>query len=227
MTDGYYENSSAVDQTLAEDWNGTSWAIVTSPDQSTTTDNQLEGVSCATASFCIAAGCYVNSGGYEQTLVVDFAMVCTGGNLAISSPASAAFPGVSLDGENQAATTSMELIPDDETGSGDGWNIDLTSTTLTNAGEETLPTTASNVTGVASLVADPSGSCSLPTNGETYPITVPAGATAPAAVDIYNAAAGTGEGANDVTLDFSITVPGYAYDGSYSSTWTYTIASGP
>ena len=56
---------------------------------------------------------------------------------------------------------------------------------------------------------------------------VAAGATAPTAVKIYNAAAATGRGPADVTLGVQLAVPGNAYSGSYSSTWTFTIASGP
>jgi hypothetical protein len=58
-------------------------------------------------------------------------------------------------------------------------------------------------------------------------VTVPAAATAPAAVKIYNAAAGTGTGPSNVSLGVRLAVPGNAYTGSYTSTWTFTIASGP
>ena len=46
-------------QTLIERWDGTSWAIVTSPNASATQDNVLSGVTCASASNCWAAGYYV------------------------------------------------------------------------------------------------------------------------------------------------------------------------
>jgi hypothetical protein len=67
----------------------------------------------------------------------------------------------------------------------------------------------------------------LPTNSVAYPVTLPAGATAPAAAKLYDAAANTGAGPTNVTLTFQLAVPANAYNGSYTSTWTFTIASGP
>jgi len=49
----------------------------------------------------------------------------------------------------------------------------------------------------------------------------------PAAAKIYDANASTGEGLSDVSLGFSLAVPSSTYSGSYTSTWTITIASGP
>jgi len=66
-------NSSGVDlsQALVERWDGTSWSIVTVPDQPT--DNYYHvflGVSCASASFCVAAGYYgIDSSNEYENLV--------------------------------------------------------------------------------------------------------------------------------------------------------------
>ena len=65
---GYYNNNSGVRQTLIEQWNGTSWTIVSSPNTSTTQDNELEAVTCASASECWAVGYFVN-GGVTETLI--------------------------------------------------------------------------------------------------------------------------------------------------------------
>ena len=222
---GFYYTGSD-DQTLIEEWNGTSWSIVTSPNTSTTESNYLNAVSCTSTSFCMATG-YYYTGSDDQTLIEEFTMVCSGGSLGLTAPTSAAFPSVTLNGTNQTSTLPLTFTPDDETGTGNGWNIDVTSTTFTNASSDTLPTSASTVTGVAGVSA-PTGNCSLPTNTiSPYPITVPAGTTAPTAAAIYSASTGTGEGPSDVTLNFAVAVPGYAYSGAYSSTWTFTIASGP
>ena len=56
---GFYFNGTAW-QTLVLRWNGTRWAKVSSPDPRTTGYNELDGVSCPSASFCIAAGWYGN-----------------------------------------------------------------------------------------------------------------------------------------------------------------------
>ncbi len=52
----YYSGS--VYQTLIEHWDGTSWAIVPSPNATTTDNNGLGGVTCASASDCWAVGNY-------------------------------------------------------------------------------------------------------------------------------------------------------------------------
>jgi hypothetical protein len=44
-------------KTLIESWNGTSWSVVRSPNRNSHTDtNQLNGVSCLSATDCVAAG---------------------------------------------------------------------------------------------------------------------------------------------------------------------------
>jgi hypothetical protein len=61
---GYYSSDSASLNTLAERWNGTSWAVQTTP--KLTALGQLYGVSCTSASACTAVGQYfqTSSGDY-------------------------------------------------------------------------------------------------------------------------------------------------------------------
>jgi hypothetical protein len=70
---GYYTGTNpTIKHTQTQKWNGTSWSIVTSPNKtgSTVGSNYLMGVSCATTTFCMAAGFYTQSGGgNDQTLV--------------------------------------------------------------------------------------------------------------------------------------------------------------
>ena len=66
-----------------------------------------------------------------------------------------------------------------------------------------------------------------PTNGVSYPYTLPAAATAPTATKIFSAAANTGLGNQTLTLALRLSIPANAFAGSYSSTWTYTLVSGP
>jgi hypothetical protein len=51
--------------TLAQRWNGTSWAIQPTPSPAGAPDAYLYGVSCASASACTAVGHYSTSGVYE------------------------------------------------------------------------------------------------------------------------------------------------------------------
>ena len=67
-TIGFSLTASSVVQTLIERWDGTSWAIVSSPNTSATQNNLLFAVTCASASDCWAVGYYVNASGSNQTL---------------------------------------------------------------------------------------------------------------------------------------------------------------
>ncbi|MCL4449585.1 MAG: IPT/TIG domain-containing protein [Actinobacteria bacterium] len=72
---GYYVNGGGYDQTLIESYNGTSWVVSTSPNQTNsgaTTNNFLESVTCTSSTDCTAVGYYVNGGGYDQTLIESY-----------------------------------------------------------------------------------------------------------------------------------------------------------
>jgi hypothetical protein len=149
---------------------------------------------------------------------------CTGGSLTMTAPGSTSFSNVTLDGTDQTTTTSVVATPDDERTTPTGWNITGTSTTFT-TGTQTMSTAATTVTGSSSAAAP--GNCTLPTNSITYPTTLPAGATAPTAVKLYNAASATGTGPTNVTLNFQLAIPANAFRGTYTSIWTIAIVSGP
>src|SRR5579863_7596306 len=124
----------------------------------------------------------------------------------------------------------MAITTTDATGSGSGWNLTVTSTQFTTGGgsPHTLATAASSITGVTEQCVNGS-TCTDPTNSISYttPITVPAATTAPTAVKFFNAAANTGMGKFTITPTVSIAVPANIYNGSYSSTITVAVVSGP
>jgi YD repeat-containing protein len=66
---GYYRDSTSNAQTLTEQYNGTSWAVVTSPNHSTTADHVIYNPICVSASDCYAEGYYLGSS-VNQTLVI-------------------------------------------------------------------------------------------------------------------------------------------------------------
>jgi hypothetical protein len=72
---GYSNNGNAaqqggINQTLIEEWNGSAWIILISPNTSAAQPNSLDGVTCASASECWAVGSYgENTTGIRQTLV--------------------------------------------------------------------------------------------------------------------------------------------------------------
>lgn len=132
-----------------------------------------------------------------------------------------------LNGTDQNVTDTITIDAQDNTGSGGGWKLQVTSTTFSTGGAtpKTLATTATAITGVTSICD--AGTCTAPTNGVTYPLTVPAAGTAPAAVSFFTSAVNTGMGDFTITPTFRVTVPANTYAGTYTSTMSITIASGP
>ncbi len=53
---GEYQDSSGVENTMVEHWNGSSWLIQPSPNPSGSVFNELGGISCITATNCVAVG---------------------------------------------------------------------------------------------------------------------------------------------------------------------------
>jgi hypothetical protein len=139
--------------------------------------------------------------------------------LSVSTTAVPSFS-ANLNSGDQAKTFTVPL-----TLAGLGWNTTITSTQFT-AGAKTLPATASTITAVASACAN-GGLCTNPTNAITYPVAVPAGAEPPTAVKFYSAAVATGKGVFTLTPTVSVTVPQNSFTGTYASTLTISVVSGP
>lgn len=70
MAVGNYVDSSGVTRSLALQWNGTSWAIVSTENPSGFTYSTLQGVSCPSSTYCMAAGFYYDSVGVKKTFVL-------------------------------------------------------------------------------------------------------------------------------------------------------------
>jgi hypothetical protein len=148
-----------------------------------------------------------------------------GGNLSLSLPSNPSIAST-LDGTDQSASYSLALGLNDVRGSGAGWNLTVTSTSFSDGAGHTLAANSSSLTGATSACLA-GGSCTAPTNAVSYPLTVPAAATAPAAVKLFDSAANTGMGRFTVTPSVSVAVPGNAYAGAYTSTVTIAAVSGP
>jgi hypothetical protein len=63
MSVGEYENSEGVYVTLAEQWNGTEWKVLTTPNPAGAEESYLQGVSCTSSEACTATGGYYDSEG--------------------------------------------------------------------------------------------------------------------------------------------------------------------
>lgn len=156
------------------------------------------------------------------------------GSLAFinGSPGDVTFPGVVLNGSDQTQTQTQAFDVSDATGSNAGWSITATSTTFTAAGTHTLPNTATTIQAPPTRACDALSSCTLATNGISYPYVLPAApGAAPTATKMFNAAASTGQGNQTVTPTWTLAVPATSWAGGagspYTSTWTFTLVSGP
>jgi hypothetical protein len=153
----------------------------------------------------------------------------TAGSLGfVSTPGNVTFPSVALNGQNRTTSASQALDLADATGSGAGWNVTATSTLFT-SGSYTLPAGATTITSAPAAATCDTGVTCTPasSNSVSYPYSLPAGATAPTATKLFTAGAGTGLGDQTVNPNWTLAIPGNAYAGNYTSTWTLSLVSGP
>jgi hypothetical protein len=172
-----------------------------------------------TATPAISSGAWI-----AQTIALRDASQATLSATTIAVPSFSA----NLNSGDQAKTFTVPLtVSDTRTGAsaGLGWNTTVTSTQFSN-GAKKLPATVSTITATSSSCAN-GGLCTNPTNSITYPLAVPAGAEPPTAVKFYSAAVGTGKGVFTLTPTVSVLVPQNSYTGTYTSTLTLSIVSGP
>lgn len=69
---GTYATKSSPGHTLVERWNGTTWTQQSTPSPGGPNGTQLNGVSCTSATACIAAGYSFNSTGVSSTLALRY-----------------------------------------------------------------------------------------------------------------------------------------------------------
>jgi putative surface cell wall-binding protein len=150
----------------------------------------------------------------------------TGSTLSATTSASPSFSD-NLDLGDNTPTYTVPMTLQDTRGTGAGWNLTITSTQFSTGGAtpNTLATNASSLTGVTSSCA--SGTCTNPTNSITYPVAVPAGSTPPTAVKFFNAATSSGMGKFTITPTIGVFVPQNSFAGTYTSTLTLAVVSGP
>lgn len=148
----------------------------------------------------------------------------TGGQLTEVASGGPTFS-ATLDGTDQTATSSFNVDVVDATGTGSGWKLQIAMDQFATADAEphTLPLDATSVTNVT---AASSGTSTAPVNSVTYPLVVPAGASATPAT-LFSADANTGMGSFTLTPDLSVSIPANSYAGTYTSTITLSIVSGP
>jgi hypothetical protein len=124
-----------------------------------------------------------------------------------------------LDGTDQTVSYAPVLGVVDARGSGAGWNLTISATSFSDGSGHTLaPGTVSAV----AQACHSGSSCTAPTNAIAYPLTVTG-----SAAKFFNAAVNTGLGKVDVTPTVDVLIPGNTFAGTYTSTVTLAVASGP
>jgi hypothetical protein len=205
------------------------------------------------ASHAFAANCPATTpGNSTDNCSVAATVTLNQGSLTIQAPSLNAFGAVTLNGQNQTTTATwtsnsgpssngtFRIV--DATGTGNGWNVvaqapafSCTYNSSTNprcpAGGDTFPTSELNGGAFvsASCAAYTEQHCG--TGRGALPVTDTASGgfidTASGSQE-FHAPANTGMGEYDVTLGtLSLVVPADAYAATYTTTITYTLASGP
>jgi len=165
--------------------------------------------------------------GAERARAIAITGTVTGGTTLSASSTGAPSFGLTLNGTDQTATYTLPAQAIDPRGTGAGWNLTVTSTQFSDGAGHTFPAGASSIT-AATNACGTSSTCTAATNSVGYTsLTLPAGPTAPPAVKFFNAATNTGMGKIDVSTTVSVAVPANVFAGTYTSTVTVSVVSGP
>lgn len=131
---------------------------------------------------------------------------------------------VSYSHADQSSTGTMTLTADDSTGSDLGWNVTVQASDFTSGGDTIAASNFAITT--ANAPSATAGQAVDATNGPKVPATNATG-TLDLAREVIEANAGFGKGTYTQDLDVSLTIPGQTLAGTYISTLTVTISSGP
>jgi hypothetical protein len=114
MATGFDTGAATGDHTLAERWNGSAWSIVASPTPSGSQGSFLNGVSCPTASRCLAVGSYFDTDFVSVTLAESW----NGSAWSIvASPTPSGSPSTALSGVSCASAARCLAVGQSEAGS--------------------------------------------------------------------------------------------------------------
>jgi hypothetical protein len=145
----------------------------------------------------------------------------TTGGLTTTSP-DMTFAAVVVSGSATTQVGTYTLDVNDLTGHNAGWHVTIAGAALTNADSTTLVTTATPP-GAAPCTVVVAGCTDLPANvAATAPFII-----SPTAVPLYSAAVNTGELDHRVVTPMSVAIPAMVSSGTFTSTWTISVTSGP
>ena len=156
-------------------------------------------------------------------------VVNAGATLSVAGGTPPSFS-VTLNGVDQTVNYTLPMIVVDARGGTLGWNLTVTSTTFTDGSAgagHSFAANASTITAVTPTCGTNS-TCLLPINNIANTNLGLPGASG-AAVKYFNAssAAGAGRGTVNVDATVAVAIPANVFAGSFTSTVTVAITSGP
>lgn len=167
-----------------------------------------------------AVGVFADSGGATANV--------TGGTLTATGNYTSAVATATLNGINQTASYALPVTVTDATGSGLGWNLTISGSSLNCQsgaclGKSNAPTLSQQFASASGVCAN-QGACTniVSSNPVTTAFNI---ANQP--TKYFEADASSGMGIFTVTTTVNIIIPGNAYAGGYSGTITVTSISGP
>lgn len=166
------------------------------------------------------------------------------GTLSLTTPGSLAWA-TTLNGAAQnlvdTTTGDQSLTVDDARGTSLGWKVTVAATTFTSSGSTLAdigtffangnpgsPVATTAPDGVCTVTNE----CTVPTGDTaTYPLHITTAVTTPTPVTLYNAAVGSGSGSVIIgsanPIGWWLAVPGDVAAGTYTSTISLNVATGP
>jgi hypothetical protein len=149
---------------------------------------------------------------------------------------------VTLNGQDQIATSSHVISVSDLTSGGRGWRLTVSATQFSTGGRTpyNLPSMALTVgqgsgpafQGPRVVSASVDAGDAIPANafginGQLEVPAVPLEGAAPTPAVFFVAAAGTGQGTFEIEIPYSLRVPANAHAGQYATSVTITHVVGP
>ncbi|HEY2042335.1 MAG TPA: putative Ig domain-containing protein [Jatrophihabitans sp.] len=187
------------------------------------------------AGFFAVAVTVTDEAGINRTISFSWTVVASGaeagttsiagGGRTLLAPAAVHFTST-LNGTAAQISADQSIAVADDSGTGAGWNVTLTTTVFSD-GAHALPATSVTDAGAGGS-CDQSTTCTKADNAVSYPVPVPAGVTvAPTAATIMSASKGKGMGAQTWVHHMELHLRADTRAGTYRSTWIYSLVTGP
>lgn len=133
---------------------------------------------------------------------------------------------VSYSNTSQNTTGSLHLEVNDATGSGQGWNVQISSTAFVYGGTSTYGQNIGAANFSIATAHDPSLVSGEAINATNGPLAV-GGGSLDSARKTISAQPGYGSGIYGQDLDLALNVPAQSQAGSYTATLTVAVVAGP